>query len=119
VHHPLDGVTVVALEQAAAGTAAGLHARSGTLTARHDRERTGQGAAPHIAMLEPPRRTGARHPSIAPYGPFPARDGQVFPGLQNEREWTRFPVTGRVPAPGEPTAATRAELQADSREASA
>jgi len=32
-----------------------------------------------------PRRTGARHASISPYGPY--RDGQVFLGLQNEREW--------------------------------
>ena len=31
------------------------------------------------------RRTGARHASISPYGPY--LDGQVFLGLQNEREW--------------------------------
>ncbi len=36
---------------------------------------------------EPPRRTGARHASISPYGPYAAADGQVFVGLQNEREW--------------------------------
>lgn len=36
---------------------------------------------------EPPRRTGARHPSISPYGPFKVRDGAVFFGIQNEREW--------------------------------
>jgi itaconate CoA-transferase len=36
---------------------------------------------------EPPRRTGARHPSISPYGPFRASDGSVFFGIQNEREW--------------------------------
>ena len=36
---------------------------------------------------EPPRRTGARHPSISPYGPFRASDGSVFFGVQNEREW--------------------------------
>ena len=33
------------------------------------------------------RRTGARHASISPYGPYQARGGQVFIGLQNEREW--------------------------------
>ena len=31
------------------------------------------------------RRTGARHASISPYGPY--LGGQVFLGLQNEREW--------------------------------
>ncbi len=36
---------------------------------------------------EPPRRTGARHASISPYGPYAVADGQVFLGLQNEREW--------------------------------
>jgi itaconate CoA-transferase len=39
---------------------------------------------------EPPRR-GARHASIAPYGPFECGDGEViFLGIQNEREWERF-----------------------------
>src|SRR5207253_7702235 len=33
------------------------------------------------------RRTGARHASISPYGPYSARGGQVFLGLQNDREW--------------------------------
>ena len=33
------------------------------------------------------RRTGARHASISPYGPVRCRGGQVFLGLQNEREW--------------------------------
>ena len=36
---------------------------------------------------EPPRRTGARHPSISPYGPFQTGDGSVFFGIQNDREW--------------------------------
>jgi itaconate CoA-transferase len=39
---------------------------------------------------EPPRRTGARHPSISPYGPFRVADGVVFFGIQNEREWLAF-----------------------------
>jgi itaconate CoA-transferase len=36
---------------------------------------------------QPPRRTGARHASISPYGPYQAADGLVFVGLQNQREW--------------------------------
>jgi formyl-CoA transferase len=36
-------------------------------------------------------RAGARHATIAPYGPFTARDGRtVLLSIQNETEWTRF-----------------------------
>jgi itaconate CoA-transferase len=91
-----------------ADIATGMYAYSGILTALYDRERSGQGASLHVAMLdalgewmsqpayfsrygqEPPRRTGARHPSISPYGPFRARDGSVFLGIQNDREWLAF-----------------------------
>lgn len=88
-----------------ADIATGMYAYGGILTALYDRERTGQGASLHVAMIdalgewmsqpayfsryggEPPRRTGARHPSIAPYGPYRTRDGAVFFGVQNDREW--------------------------------
>jgi itaconate CoA-transferase len=91
-----------------ADIATGMYAYSGILTALYDRERTGQGASLHVSMLdalgewmaqpayfcgyggEPPRRTGARHPSISPYGPFRAADGSVFFGIQNQREWLAF-----------------------------
>ena len=88
-----------------ADIAAGMYAYTGILTALYDRERTGEGAALHVSMLDalgewmtqpvyfshyggqPLPRTGARHPSISPYGPFEASDGAVFFGIQNEREW--------------------------------
>jgi itaconate CoA-transferase len=88
-----------------ADIAAGMYAFTGVLTALYERERTGDGTTVEVAMLdalgewmtqpylysvyggEPPRRTGARHASISPYGPYTAADGQVFLGLQNEREW--------------------------------
>lgn len=36
----------------------------------------------------PPRRAGARHATISPYGPYTAGDGNaVFIGVQNDREW--------------------------------
>jgi crotonobetainyl-CoA:carnitine CoA-transferase CaiB-like acyl-CoA transferase len=88
-----------------ADLATGLYAYSGILAALHDRTRTGAGATLRVSLLdslaelmsqpayfshyggEPPRRTGARHPSISPYGPFRASDGSVFFGIQNEREW--------------------------------
>jgi itaconate CoA-transferase len=88
-----------------ADIATGMYAYSGILTALYDRERTGRGTRLQVSMLdalgewmsqpayfsryggEPPRRTGARHPSISPYGPFKVGDGSVFFGIQNDREW--------------------------------
>jgi itaconate CoA-transferase len=88
-----------------ADIAAGMYAFSGVLTALYERERTGAGGSVEVAMLDAlgewmsqpylftvyggtePRRTGARHASISPYGPYAAADGQVFLGLQNDREW--------------------------------
>jgi itaconate CoA-transferase len=89
-----------------ADISAGMYAYSGVLTALYERERTGVGSAVEVAMLDalgewtsqpylyaryggaPPQRTGARHASISPYGPYRAGDGaQVFIGVQNEREW--------------------------------
>ncbi len=93
----------------AADIAAGMYAYTGILTALYVRERTGEGAAFEVSLLEAlgewmgfpayftgyggsqPPRTGARHAAIAPYGPFEAGDGKaVFLGLQNEREWVEF-----------------------------
>ena len=89
-----------------ADIAAGMYAYSGILAALYERERTGEGTSLDVAMLDalgewmsqpfyysvyggqPARRTGARHASISPYGPYAAAGGdQVFLGLQNEREW--------------------------------
>jgi itaconate CoA-transferase len=89
-----------------ADISAGMYAFTGVLTALYERERTGAGTSFEVAMLDalgewmsqpyfyaryggaPPPRTGARHASIAPYGPYEAGDGgQVFIGVQNEREW--------------------------------
>jgi crotonobetainyl-CoA:carnitine CoA-transferase CaiB-like acyl-CoA transferase len=86
-----------------ADIAAGMYAYSAVLTALYERERTGRGSSFEVSLFDAlgewmtqpylytvyggqePRRTGARHASISPYGPY--RDGQVFLGLQNEREW--------------------------------
>jgi itaconate CoA-transferase len=92
-----------------ADIAAGMYAYSGILTALYERERTGRGSSVDVSMLEalgewmgqpfnfamysgqPVPRTGARHPSISPYGPFAVGDGaQVFIGIQNDREWAVF-----------------------------
>ncbi len=92
-----------------ADIAAGMYAYSGILSALLRRERTGEGATLEVSMLEAlgewmgypayfagyggdePRRSGASHAAIAPYGPFECADGQtIFLGIQNEREWERF-----------------------------
>ncbi len=92
-----------------ADIAAGMYAYSGVLAALYERTRTGQGASLDVALLDalgewmsqpfyysvyggrPARRTGARHASISPYGPYAAPGGgQVFLGLQNDREWVVF-----------------------------
>ena len=88
-----------------ADIAAGMYAYTGVLTALYERERTGCGSSFTVSLLDAlgewmtqpylytvyggrePRRTGARHASISPYGPYQARGGEVFIGLQNEREW--------------------------------
>lgn len=105
-----------------ADIATGMYAYSGILTALYERERTGEGASLHVAMIdalgewmsqpayfsaygnEPARRSGAKHPSIAPYGPHRTVNGEVFLGIQNEREWAVFcrEVLGRPEVAGDP-----------------
>jgi crotonobetainyl-CoA:carnitine CoA-transferase CaiB-like acyl-CoA transferase len=92
-----------------ADIAAGMYAYSGILSALFRREKTGRGGSVEVSLLEAlgewmgyplyyshyggvaPRRTGAAHSTIFPYGPFRTGDGrQVMLGLQNEREWKVF-----------------------------
>jgi crotonobetainyl-CoA:carnitine CoA-transferase CaiB-like acyl-CoA transferase len=91
-----------------ADIAGGMYAFSGILTALYAREQTGQGAHLDISLFDAlaewmgypayytgyggnaPARAGASHPAIAPYGPVEVRDGTVFIGVQNEREWARL-----------------------------
>lgn len=92
-----------------ADIAAGTQAYVGILLALHRRLLTGQGAHVRVSMLEAigewmsqpayfaryggtrPRRTGSRHSTIAPYGPFSCDDGAtIFVAVQNDREWARL-----------------------------
>jgi itaconate CoA-transferase len=92
-----------------ADIAAGMYAYSGILTALIARGQTGKGTVMDVSMLEAlgewmgfplyyayyggsnPKRTGASHATIYPYGPFATRDQKwVFFGIQNEREWESF-----------------------------
>ncbi|MEU1778890.1 CaiB/BaiF CoA-transferase family protein [Streptomyces abikoensis] len=89
-----------------ADIAGGMYAFTGILTALYERERTGEGSALSLSLFDalaewmgqpyyaeayggaPLTRTGARHPSISPYGHYGCGDGgQVFLSVQNDREW--------------------------------
>jgi itaconate CoA-transferase len=93
----------------AADIAAGMYAFTSVLAALLRRERSGEGATIDVTMLEAlgewmsfpayftayggtaPRRSGAHHATIVPYGPFQAGDGgTVFFAVQNEREFAQF-----------------------------
>jgi itaconate CoA-transferase len=117
-----------------ADIAAGMYTYSGVLTALYERERTGRGSSFEVSLLDAlgewmsqpyyytvyggsePVRTGARHASISPYGPYDAGGGsgggqgggQVFLGLQNDREWLVFcdQVLGRPELVTDPRFAT-------------
>lgn len=94
---------------AVADIATGMYVLNGVLMALFHRERTGKGTAFEVSLFDsltewmsypayyadgagkPLRRTGTRHATIAPYGPFKTGDGcVVFFGVQNEREWIAF-----------------------------
>jgi itaconate CoA-transferase len=120
-----------------ADIAAGMYAYCGILSALYERERTGKGGRLHVAMLDalgewmsqpyyysvygghPARRTGARHASISPYGPYAvAGGGRVFLGLQNEREWAILceRILGRPGLVADPRFATNADRVAHDEE---
>lgn len=92
-----------------ADIAAGMYAFSGILAALYRHRATGEGATIEVSLFEAlaewvgqpahftagagrqPGRFGAQHATIAPYGPFEARDAHtVLIAIQNEPEWSRF-----------------------------
>lgn len=100
----------------------GMYALSGILAALQARHVTGQGQQVDVCLLDtqmawlinqgvayltdhkvPPRR-GNDHPTIVPYGSFPARDGTLVLAVGNDAQFARFVAI-----------AGRAELAADAR----
>ena len=87
---------------------AALYAVQGILLAHISRSQTGKGQFLDLALLDSavsvlglpagivaatgssPGRLGNEHPSLAPYGPYPARDGHVIVAVANPRLWSRF-----------------------------
>ncbi len=85
-----------------ADIASGMYCAQAILAALLRRDRSGEGAAIEVSMLEAtvewmgyplytqmhsgiqPPRMGLGHTSVAPYDSFPTRDGQVLIGVQND-----------------------------------
>jgi itaconate CoA-transferase len=88
--------------------AAGLYAHSAILQALYARQNSGKGRGIAVSLFagmadwmnvpylqkryggSAPPRPGLNHPSIAPYGVFSCRDGDILLSIQNEREWARL-----------------------------
>ena len=91
-----------------ADIATGQAAYAAILEALLRRGRTGEGSAIALSLFDTlaelmnvpyitrrhggiePARVGLAHPSIAPYGVFSLRDGEVLISIQSEREWQIF-----------------------------
>lgn len=104
---------------------AGLYAATSILAALHHRARTGEGQQIDIALFDvqlswlanvgsaylvagrPPKRYGNAHPTIVPYQPFPAADGNVMVAVGNDGQFARFcEVLGRPEWATDPRYAT-------------
>jgi crotonobetainyl-CoA:carnitine CoA-transferase CaiB-like acyl-CoA transferase len=86
----------------------GMYAYAAILEALYARRRTGLGRAIKVSLFgamadwmnvpylqfrysgKAPQRVGLNHPTIAPYGAYPCRDGALLFSIQNEREWAVF-----------------------------
>ena len=87
---------------------AGMFGAYGVLAALRERDRSGQGQRVDTSLLaavvavhayhgagrlltgEEPRRTGNRHPSIAPYGVFRCSDANIVIAVGSESLWHKF-----------------------------
>ena len=92
-----------------ADISAGMYAYAGILTALLSRTASGRGSIVRVSLFDAltewmsapfyysaygghlPKRSGAHHASIAPYGPYETGEGRpVYLAIQNTREWVRF-----------------------------
>lgn len=112
----------------------GMYALASVLAALRQRDRDGEGRRIEISLFDclaewmgspaytqmytgaPPPRTGMRHSTIAPYGPYRCADGHVTLAVQNEKQWAALcsQVLGRPDLTSDPRFATN-ELRSRSR----
>lgn len=126
-----DGDVVARAGISVADIAAGVQLQSAVLAALLQRGRTGQGCSLRLSLFEAlaewmhqpllyaagtgasAPRTGAHHPSIAPYGPVPCADGSVHLAVQNDGQWQRLCALAGIPAdPRFATVSSRVEHRA-------
>lgn len=103
---------------------AGMYLTQGVLAALYDRETTGRGRKIDVSMLDsqlailehaiaitsatgtPPGRTGARHPSIAPFETFHAADGLFVIAAGNDALFEKLCLCLSLPIAEDPRFAT-------------
>jgi crotonobetainyl-CoA:carnitine CoA-transferase CaiB-like acyl-CoA transferase len=93
----------------------GLYASNAILAALHARQRTGRGQLIDLALMDsqiamlvnqgvgfltdgtvPPRR-GNDHPTIVPYGVFPAKDQEIILAIGNDQQFRKFVTEAGAP----------------------
>jgi crotonobetainyl-CoA:carnitine CoA-transferase CaiB-like acyl-CoA transferase len=113
---PADGAPS-RLGVAVADIVTGMFAANGIVLALYTRQTTNRGQHVDVGMLDSiaalltyqagiafatgrsPERTGNRHPSIAPYDTYAAKDGAIVLAVGNDEQWQRFcRVAGLVEA---------------------
>jgi crotonobetainyl-CoA:carnitine CoA-transferase CaiB-like acyl-CoA transferase len=94
----------------------GMYALSAILGALYEREKSGQGQAIDLALLDtqiaalanqslnylisgvPPGRRGTAHPNIVPYQAFATADGYLMLAVGNDRQFLSFCAVAGLPA---------------------
>ncbi len=93
----------------------GMYASSAILAALHHREKTGEGQAIDLALLDTqvawlinegcnyllsgkvPQRLGSEHPNIVPYRVMPCADGHFILAVGNDAQFRRFATLAGAP----------------------
>ncbi|SES07965.1 CaiB/BaiF CoA transferase family protein [Lentzea albida] len=130
-----EGDVVARAGISVADIAAGVQLQAAVLAALLQRGRTGEGARLRLSLFEAMAewmhqpmlyaagtgasapRSGAHHPSIAPYGPVACADGAVHLAVQNDGQWQRLcGLIGLAPQERFATVASRVEHRAELQE---
>ncbi|WP_191305682.1 CaiB/BaiF CoA transferase family protein [Lentzea cavernae] len=130
-----EGDVVARAGISVADIAAGVQLQSAVLAALLQRGRTGEGVRLRLSLFEAMAewmhqpmlyaagtgaaapRSGAHHPSIAPYGPVACADGAVHLAVQNDGQWQRLcGLVGLAPEERFATVTSRVEHRAELQE---